>query len=159
MRQNGDIGFDRLPELLGNERAPCAIARREDIRIGPDIIATGALSLPKRTTRILSDPAAASAVIFMTPDEFAAQGLGNDRIALAVAAPPWPDTMNSSFRGLAALADAVIIPKNWLPGYQARQDSDASLWVVNAIAEERSGASNEIAWRVSDKFHSAALRR
>ena len=150
MRQNGDIEFNRLPELFGNERAPCAVARREDIRVGSDIIATGALSLPQRTARVLSDPAVASAVILMTPNEFAAQGIGSERVALAVAAPPWPETMDPSFRGLAALADAVIIPKHWLPGYQARQGSDASLWVVNAIAEERSDASNEIAWRASD---------
>jgi hypothetical protein len=86
----------------------------------------------------------------MTPNEFTRQGIGITHIALAVTAPPWSETMDASFPGLAALADAVIIPQHWLLGYQARHRSDARLWVVNAIAEERSDASNEIAWRASD---------
>jgi cyanophycin synthetase len=150
LQQNGGTGPNHLPELLGNEQAPCAVARLEDIRVGSDVIATGALNLPQRTGRILSDPAAALAVIFLTPNEFARQGIGSDQIALAVAAPPWADTVDPSFFGLAALANTVIIPKHWLSDYQARQSCDAGLWVINTNAEEPSGAPNEVAWRASD---------
>jgi len=150
MQQDGDLGLNRLPELFGDDRAPCAVAHADVITVGSSVISTGALHLAQRTGRVLSDPAAATAVIFMTPNEFTGQGIGCGRIALAVAAPPWSETMDASFPGLAALADAVIIPDHWLPDYHTWRGRDDSLWVVNANAEKSSGASNEIAWRGTD---------
>jgi cyanophycin synthetase len=137
-----------IGEVIENSDSPVAVATEKAVTVGSARIASGELPTWRRTAIALADPEAAAAVVTVRPRAFEAQGLGVDRISLAVAVPPWEEATHLSFVGFAALADGVILPSEWLSSYLERARGSANIWALDSpSAPTHAGRSvNRVSW-------------
>ena len=111
-------------------------------------IASDVAQVSRRTQIALSDRKAGSAVLTMSPSDFASQGIGVERITIAVHTPPWNTLPHENFFKMAELADHVLIPHSWLDAYLEARNSDSKIWLMHNspdfVADAR--AEGHVTW-------------
>ena len=121
-----------LRDLLHPSQGDCAVTDMDGVFMGSLKIASDVAQVSRRTQIALSDRKAGSAVLTMSPSDFASQGIGVERVTIAVHAPPWNTLPHENFFKMTELADHVLIPHSWLDAYLEARNSDAKIWLMDA---------------------------